>query len=96
MRPCPIDPATVLLTDGSTLSFWMIGEQSIWIEVARCGAVTVNGDRVLDAVQIERALRGGRRGSGSRDRGAGVGQPDRARPIVRPPIAFDPQSVPPM
>ena len=50
-------PSVALPADGGTLVFWMIDRQSIWIDVAPDGTVTVNGEPVMRPDAVVRALR---------------------------------------
>jgi hypothetical protein len=49
---------SALVADGRMLVHWMIGRESIWIQIAPDGALTVNGEPVTSAVP--RAGRGTR------------------------------------
>jgi hypothetical protein len=55
-------PEAALGADGRMLVHWMIGRQSIWIQVAPDGALTVNGEPVTRVVP--RACRGTRPSDG--------------------------------
>ncbi len=72
-------PESALAADGRMLVHWMIGRESIWIQIAPDGALTVNGERVTRAVP--RADRGTRIPA-ARTRADTTGVA--SRPVVQP------------